>query len=111
MWNGPPGTPLQRPFHRYCNHLWRYSGGDMPMTHPSNDWPAMCCLKYPKTLLQRRTMAQPGAPVPDTQIAVWEFPEMLVNFEQTLYTPTFSDRSGAAIHGDLPLLAAVCHAD
>ena len=28
-----------------------------------------------------------AAETPDTQIAVWEFPDLLINFELTLYTP------------------------
>jgi predicted dehydrogenase len=92
MWNGPaPEHRYNATFHRYWNHLWRYSGGDIAndSSHQIDLARYVLGLKYPKTVYSiGGRWNQPGAAEsPDTQTAIWEFPEMLVNFEQTLYTP------------------------
>ncbi len=92
MWNGPA------PFHRYnstlvnnWNHFWSYSGGDMAndASHQIDLARWLLGLDYPASVYSTggRYDSKGAAETPDTQTAVWQFPEMVVNFELTLYTP------------------------
>ena len=92
MWNGP--AP-ERPYNSTCvngwHHLWRYSGGDIAndASHQIDLARWVLGVDYPKTVYSvgGRFDSKGAAETPDTQTAVWEFPNLLVNFELTLYTP------------------------
>ena len=92
MWNGPaPLGPYNRNKHRYWNHLWAYSGGDIAndASHQIDLARWLCGVEHPKTAYSvgGRWASTGVAETPDTQIAVWEYPKMLMTFELTLYTP------------------------
>jgi predicted dehydrogenase len=92
MWSGPaPLMPYNRNRHGYWNHLWIYSGGDIAndASHQIDLARWLCGVTYPKTAYSvgGRWAEQGVADTPDTQVAVWEYPEMLMTFELTLYTP------------------------
>jgi len=92
MWNGPaPLGPYNRNLHRYWNHIWRYSGGDIAndSSHQIDLARWLCGVTHPKTAYSvgGRWAGEGVAETPDTQLAVWEYPGMLMIFEMTLYTP------------------------
>jgi predicted dehydrogenase len=92
MWNGP--APEHR-YNRTCvdgwHHFWRYSGGDMAndASHQIDLARWILGLDYPKSVyaVGGRFDSRGAAETPDTQTAVWEFPNMIINFDLTLYTP------------------------
>ena len=60
-------------------------------------------MDYPSTAYCTggRFSTQGAAETPDTQFAVFEFPEMLMTFEQTLYTPYMLKTDGGIRDGDM----------
>jgi len=92
MWNGPaPEHPYNPGFHNYWNHLWRYSGGDIAndASHQIDLARWLCGVRHPKTVYSvgGRYASEGLAETPDTQVAVWEFDNLIMIFELTLYTP------------------------
>jgi len=92
MWNGPaPAAHYNPTFLAGWHHLWRYSGGDIvnDASHQIDLARWILGVDYPKTVYSvgGRFNREGAAETPDTQVAVWEFPGMVVNFELTLYTP------------------------
>jgi predicted dehydrogenase len=92
MFNGPaPEHKYNSTFRNYWNHLWRYSGGDIAndASHQIDLARWLLGVDYPKTVYSvgGRFNSQGAAETPDTQIAVYEFENLVVTFELTLYTP------------------------
>jgi predicted dehydrogenase len=92
MWNGPaPEHRYNASFHRYWNHLWRYSGGDIAndASHQIDLARWLCGVTIPKTAysIGGRFAGEGVADTPDSQVAVYEFDKMVMTFELTLYTP------------------------
>ena len=92
MWNGPaPEHRYNAAFHRYWNHVWRYSGGDIAndASHQIDLARWLCGVTVPTSAYSvgNRFTGQGVAETPDTQVAVYEFPQMVMTFELTLYTP------------------------
>jgi len=92
MWNGPaPLGPYNRSRHSSWNHLWDYSGGDIAndASHQIDLARWLVGVEQPKSAYSvgGRWAEEGIAETPDTQVAVWEYPKMLMTFELTLYTP------------------------
>lgn len=92
MWNGPaPAGRYNSTFVNTWHHFWRYSGGDLVNDgiHQIDLARWVLGLDYPTTVQSAggRFDAPGAAETPDTHTAIWQFPNMIVNFEMTLYTP------------------------
>ena len=92
MWTGPaPEHAYNSGHHRYWNHLWRYSGGDIAndASHQIDLARWLCGVSYPKSAysIGGRYASEGVAETPDSQLAVYEFDDMVMSFELTLYTP------------------------
>ena len=83
--------PYNANFHNCWNHFWRFSGGDIinDAVHQMDLARWMIGHAYPKTVYSvGGRFAEAGAlETPDTQMAVFEFPNLVLSFELTLYTP------------------------
>ncbi|MHB1034507.1 MAG: Gfo/Idh/MocA family protein [Pirellulales bacterium] len=92
MWTGPaPEARYNVNLHNGWNHFWRFSGGDIinDGVHQIDLARWLLGKGMPKTVYSvGGRFDEPGVfDSPDTQIAVWEFDDMVMTFEQTLYTP------------------------
>jgi predicted dehydrogenase len=92
MWTGPaPECRYNQNFHRSWNHFWRFSGGDIinDGVHQMDLARWLVGKSYPKSVYSTGgRFAEKGAfESPDTQVAVFDFDDMLLTFELTLYTP------------------------
>ena len=92
MWTGPaPESRYNENFHHRWNHFWRFSGGDIinDGVHQMDLARWLVGKSYPKSVYSTGgRYADKGAfESPDTQVAVFEFDDMLLTFELTLYTP------------------------
>jgi len=92
MWNGP--APEARYNANYINHwhiLWRYSSGDIinDSYHQIDLARMLMGVDYPKTVYSTGlTFDRKGiAESPQTQAAIFEYDDLLMTFEMTLYTP------------------------
>jgi predicted dehydrogenase len=92
MWNGPaPEAHYNPTLHGGWHHLWRYSGGDIAndASHQIDLARWLLGVTYPKTVYSTggRFNSQGAAETPDTQVALYDFDNLLVSFELTLWTP------------------------
>ena len=92
MWNGPaPDAPYNANFVGKWHHFWRYSGGDIinDGSHQLDLARWLMGVDYPKTVYSvgGRFNSAGAAETPDTQVAAFEFDNLLMTFELTLYTP------------------------
>ena len=92
MFNGPaPAAKFNTNFRHNWHHFWRYSGGDI-INDAIHQLDLACWLlgvEYPVGLLLPRRFEKNGvAETPDTQVALYDFDDMLVSFELTLCIPT-----------------------
>jgi predicted dehydrogenase len=91
MWNGPaPEAKYNANFHRQWHHFWRYSSGDIinDGIHQMDLARYLLGVEYPKGVTSTGARFEPGAAEsPDTQISVYDFDNMVVTFELTLFTP------------------------
>jgi predicted dehydrogenase len=92
MWLGPaPDRPYNSTYHRYWNHFWDFSGGDIinDAVHQMDIARWLLNLTAPNTVYSAGgRFAEEGVmESPDTQVAVYEFDKLLMTFELTLYTP------------------------
>ena len=92
MWNGPaPEHQFNSNFFHNWHHFWRYSGGDIVNDgiHQIDLARWLVGVDYPKSVYSTggRFAEAGAAETPDTQMAVFDFPEMVFTFELTLYTP------------------------
>ena len=90
-WNGPaPEANYNATLHRNWHHFWRYSSGDIinDGIHQIDLARFVLGLEYPTSVYCTGARYEPGAAEsPDTQVAVYDFDNMTVTFELTLYTP------------------------
>lgn len=106
MWNGPaPERKYNKLIHTQWRQLWDYAGGQMAYQgiHQLDLARWLCGVDYPSGVYcgGGRFGAQGAAETPDTQSAVFEFPEMLMTYEQTLYTPYMLESDDAIRNGDI----------
>jgi predicted dehydrogenase len=92
MWTGPaPQSRYNENLHRRWNHFWRFSGGDIinDGVHQMDLARWLVGKEYPQSVYSAGgRFAEKGVfESPDTQVAVFQFPDMLLTFELTLYTP------------------------
>lgn len=92
MWNGPAPEARYNPtLHQGWHHLWRYSGGDIAndASHQLDLARWLMGVEYPKAVYSTggRFNTTGAAESPDTQIAVYDFDNLVMTFELTLYTP------------------------
>lgn len=92
MWTGPaPQCPYNENFHRRWNHFWRFSGGDIinDGVHQIDLARWLVGKAYPQSVYSTGgRYAEPGAcESPDTQLAVFQFEDLVMAFDLTLYTP------------------------
>ena len=106
MWNGPaPARKYNKALHRQWRQLWAYGGGDIAYQaiHQLDLARWLCGVERPSTAYCTggRLHTQGGAETPDTMVGVFEFPEMLMTFEETLYTPYMIVNDRKTREGDI----------
>jgi hypothetical protein len=89
---GPaPQAPYNENHHNGWNHFWRFSGGDIinDGVHQLDLARWLVGKSYPKTVYSvgGRFNEEGVFETPDTQVAVYEFDDLVMTFELTLYTP------------------------
>ena len=92
MWTGPaPEHKYNQTLHRGWHHFWRFSGGDIAndAAHQIDLARWLCGVDYPQTVYSTggRYASEGAFETPDTQMAVYQFPKLVMSFELTLYTP------------------------
>ncbi len=105
MWLGPaPARKYNKTLPSKWRFFWDYSGGDMAYQgiHHIDLARWLCGVEYPSTAYCTggRFSRQGAAETPDTLQAVFEFPQMLMTFEQTLYTPYMLKSNNVIREGD-----------
>jgi predicted dehydrogenase len=92
MWQGPakhPGYSLN--IHNHWGAFWDFSGGDFALdaVHQMDLARWMTGVDYPQTVYSvgGRFCDDGISEIPCTQVAVFEFPKLVIVFEMTLYTP------------------------
>jgi predicted dehydrogenase len=106
MWNGPaPPREYNTAIHQQWRQLWDYAGGQMSYQgiHQLDLARWLCGVDYPSTVYCSggRFASQGAAETPDTQLAVFEFPEMMMTYEQTVYTPYMLRSDPGIRNGDI----------
>ena len=92
MWTGPaPESTYNENYHRGWNHFWRFSGGDIinDGVHQIDLARWLVGKTYPQSVYSTGgRYAEEGVfESPDTQVAVYQFDDLVMIFELTLYTP------------------------
>jgi predicted dehydrogenase len=92
MWTGPaPESNYNDNYHHGWNHFWRFSGGDIinDGVHQLDLARWLVGKSYPQSVYSTGgRYAQQGAfETPDTQTTVYQFDDLAVAFDLTLYTP------------------------
>jgi predicted dehydrogenase len=92
MWQGPASrSGYSENIHNRWNAFWKYSGGDIAndAVHQLDLARWMTGVEYPTSVFSiGGRYCQAGASeMPCTQVAVYEFPKLLIVLELTLYTP------------------------
>ncbi len=92
MWTGPaPESQYNENYHRRWNHFWRFSGGDIinDGVHQMDLARWVIGKTYPKSVYSTggRFAEQGVFESPDTQVAVFQFDDLVLTFELTLYSP------------------------
>ncbi|HOM17173.1 MAG TPA: Gfo/Idh/MocA family oxidoreductase [Thermoguttaceae bacterium] len=107
MWNGPaPKRRYNKAIHIGWRWLWDYSGGQMAYQgiHQLDLARWLCGVDYPRSVYctgRRSAQAQAYDETPDTQLAVFEFPEMMMTYEQTLSTPYMLETDNEVRNNDI----------
>ena len=106
MWNGPaPQRKYNRAIHSQWRKLWDYSGGQMSYQgiHQLDLARWLCGVDYPRSVYCVGGLfnTQGAAETPDTQAATFEFPNLLMTYEQTLYTPYMLESDDGIRNGDI----------
>jgi predicted dehydrogenase len=91
MWNGPaPESRYNFNYWEHWNHLWQYSGGDIinDGIHQLDLARWLIGQDYPRSVYSvGGRFAEDGIyETPDTQVATYEFDDLLMTFELSLYT-------------------------
>ncbi len=92
MWNGPaPEAAYNFNYWEHWNHFWRYSGGDIinDAIHQIDIARWLIGKTYPLSVYSvGGRYAESGCfETPDTQVAVYDFGDLIMTFELTLFTP------------------------
>ena len=92
MWNGPAEMPkYNATYHHRWNHFWRYSSGDIvnDSIHQIDLARWVLGVEYPKSVYCSGARYEKNGAFesPDCQMAIYDFDNMTVNFELTLFTP------------------------
>jgi predicted dehydrogenase len=92
MWSGPAPMGKYNPtLHRRWNHFWRYSSGDIinDAIHQIDLARWVLGVEIPKSVYcsGARYEKNGAFETPDTQMVIYDFDNMTVNFELTLFTP------------------------
>lgn len=93
MWNGPsPERAYNRSIHyQGWHHLWDYSGGDLANdgVHQLDLARWLVGAEVPKSVHSTggRFAGDGDAETPDTQVATYDFDDLVMTFELTLFTP------------------------
>jgi predicted dehydrogenase len=106
MWNGPaPPREYNTAIHKQWRQLWDYAGGQMSYQgiHQLDLARWLCGVDYPSAVYCSggRFASHGAAETPDTQLAVFEFPEMMMSYEQTVYTPYMLRSDPGIRNGDI----------
>ncbi len=105
-WLGPaPLAPYNANHHLRWNHFWQFSGGDIinDGVHQMDIARWLIDKDYPKTVFcNGGRYTQPCAfDSPDTQVALFDYGDMLMSFELTLNTPYMLKIDPEVRDGDL----------
>ena len=105
MWNGPaPARKYNKAIHTRWRKLWDYSGGQMSYQgiHQLDLARWLCGVDYPTSAycLGRR-FTEGDAETPDTQMATFEYPDLLFTYEQTEFTPYMLRNDPVLRNGDI----------
>jgi predicted dehydrogenase len=92
MWTGPaPEFKYNENYHHRWNHFWRFSGGDLinDGVHQIDLARWLVGKTYPRSVYSTGgRYAEEGVfESPDTQVAVYQFDDLVMILELTLYTP------------------------
>ena len=92
MWNGPaPARKYNKAIHIQWRQLWDFAGGQMSYQgiHQLDLARWLCGVDYPSSVhcTGRRFEPRGDAETPDTQIATFDFPDLVMTYEQTNFTP------------------------
>ncbi len=92
LWSGPaPMNAYNLNHHKHWHHYWRYSGGDITNdgVHQIDLARWLCGKSYPKTVYSTggRFSEEGALETPDSQVAVYQFDDLVMTFELTLFTP------------------------
>jgi len=91
MWTGPaPQAAYNTVEHGSWNHFWKFSGGDIinDGVHQMDLARWLIGKEYPTSVYAAGARYKPGAfDTPDTQLATFEFDDLMMTFELTLNTP------------------------
>jgi predicted dehydrogenase len=92
MWTGPaPESKYNENYHHGWNNFWRFSGGDIinDGVHQMDLARWLVGKTYPQSVYSTGgRYAEEGVfESPDTQVAVYQFDNLVMIFELTLYTP------------------------
>ena len=106
MWNGPaPARKYNKQIHIQWRQLWDYSGGQMSYQgiHQLDLARFLCGVDYPRSVscIGKRFSPNGDAETPDTQIATFDFSDMVITYEQTLYTPYMLRNDPGVRNGDI----------
>jgi predicted dehydrogenase len=106
MWTGPaPESGYNSNFHNGWNHFWRFSGGDIinDGVHQIDLARWLIGKDYPRSVYCAggRFNSEGAFETPDTQIATYEFDDLVMTFELTLYTPYMLKIDPEVRNGDL----------
>lgn len=105
LWLGPAKKrPYSPTIYSNWHFFWDYSSGDLynDSIHQLDICRWLTGVNYPKTVYSTGSNFEPGAAeTPDTQVAVYEFDDMIFNFELTLYTPYMLKTDGYVRDHDL----------
>jgi predicted dehydrogenase len=101
MWTGPaPASKYNENYHHRWNHFWRFSGGDIinDAVHQIDLARWLVGKTYPQSVYSTGgRYAEEGVfESPDTQVAVYQFDNLVMILELTLYTP-YMLKSDAAL--------------
>jgi predicted dehydrogenase len=105
-WNGPaPAAEYNVNYQNNWHGFWRFSGGEIAVEgiHSLDLARWLCGLEYPKSVYAAggRLDTQGANETPDTLVATYQFDNLVMTFELTLYTPYMLKVSPAVRNGDL----------
>ncbi|NLY00933.1 MAG: Gfo/Idh/MocA family oxidoreductase [Rhodopirellula sp.] len=106
MWNGPaPARKYNQAIHIQWRQLWDYGGGNMAYQgiHQLDLARWLCGVDYPSGVYctGRRFDPRGDAETPDTQLATFDFADMVMTYEQTLFTPYMLRNDPELRNGDI----------